>query len=79
MRRAGYGSGQSMLPFRPQGIHQQLLHVAVCSTGLCVADEGGLSAGMEPGPEDFGQVERIVLDSMSSEMSVSALVSPQLG
>ena len=44
-----------------------------------LADEGGLSAGMEPGPEDFGQVERIVLDSMSSEMSVSALVSPQPG
>ena len=34
---------------------------------------------MEPGPEDFGQVERIVLDSMSSEMSVSALVSLQPG
>ena len=36
-----------------------------------------MSAGMEPGLKDFGQVERIGLDSMSSEMSLSALVSPQ--
>jgi len=29
---------------------------------------------MEPGPEHFGTMERLVLDTMSTEMSVSALV-----
>ena len=31
-------------------------------------------AGMEPGPEHFGRVERLLLKTMTTDMSVSALV-----
>ncbi|EIE23506.1 S-adenosyl-L-methionine-dependent methyltransferase [Coccomyxa subellipsoidea C-169] len=30
--------------------------------------------GLEPGPEHFGEVKRVILDTMSAEMSVSALI-----
>lgn len=32
------------------------------------------SAGMDPGPEHFGEVERVMIDTMTTEMTVSALV-----
>ncbi|BDA47402.1 Putative methyltransferase DDB_G0268948 [Coccomyxa sp. Obi] len=30
--------------------------------------------GMEPGPEHFGEVKRVVIDTMTTEMTVSALI-----
>ena len=33
------------------------------------------SAGMEPGSEHFGEVKRVMIDTMTTEMTVSALVT----
>ena len=52
----------------PLQSYVKFLHESSCSKAC---------AGMEPGPEHFGRSERLLLDTMSAEMSVSALVSPK--
>lgn len=41
----------------------------------CLLGRHMTSAGMEPGSEHFGEVKRVMIDTMTTEMTVSALVT----